>query len=784
MLGNTLGNTYDQSNDRSMHKSSLSRLWMLCLFAVTCGATPDLSVAKKLSDTTPPTTDRDVTVIEKIDLDSPVHTQLGEFGRYSYTLKELGALGPIELRTVDGKRHLSFSLRNDEIVTQARLQLLYGWSPALIPELSHLKVSLNDELMGTFPLTRENNSGQVGTVQLDPGMFVDFNKLTLGLVAHYTRECEDPVHSTLWANVSNHSKLDLVVRHIRLPNDLVFLPAPFFDRLDNRKLKLPFIFTVKPDNEQLHAAGVVASWFGGLASYRGTHFPVVLGSLPSSNGVIMVMGNSTPAGLQLPPITGASLAVVTNPLNENAKLLVVMGRNARELELAARALSLGKATLTGSQVSVKGLEEIPARKPYDAPNWMPTDRAVHFSELVKDQALQADGLGADSIKVDFSIPPDLFYWKSDGVPVRLNYRYTMRSQQDRSSLNVNANEIFVESLPLEGMPDKRDGKIRLPLLKEGKAVGSEEVLIPTATLFGKNQLQFQYFFDYTKQGACKDVYLNNERGVIDQDSNIDFSSFPHFTAMPNLGFFVNNGFPYTRMADLSETAVVMPDQPSSGEIEIYLDVMGFMGKVTGYPAISHAVISSANVESHADKDLILIGTGITQPLIARWAADMHPLLKNGLHNLELPGAFDRLKSRWDNHDLEGAMRRAGDLATQGTGGLAALVAFESPLKSGRSVVAFTGDTEVQISELSAAMTDAKTIAHFYGDLVMQSGNRIESFQMGPTYYTGKLPWLTALRWHLSNQPLVLALLIAVISLMFAVMAYRYLRRRSKERLGE
>ncbi len=706
-----------------------------------------------------------------------------EISHYTYTLEELGALSPIELRSVDGRRNMLFSMRSDEFVSAAKLKLNYAWSPALIPELSHLKVMLNDELMTSLPLPHENYNGKTGEVALDPSMFIDFNKLTLNLIAHYTRDCEDPVHSTLWANVSNLSKLELTVRHLKLPNDLALLPAPFFDRLDNAKLMLPVVFPSQPGNDVLHAAGVVTSWFGALSSYRGAQFPVLLNTLPKGNGIVMVAGSAPPAGLGLPMVNGPSLAVVSNPLNDYAKLLVVMGRDAKELDIAAQALTLGSGTLTGGFVSVKQMQEIPARKPYDAPGWIPTDRAVHFGELAKPVELQVEGITPDKIAINFNVPPDLFGWRSAGIPVDLHYRYTPRPMPDRSTLNVNINNQFVQALRLSSVPSKLESKVRLPLLiEDGKAISHDLVHIPYLNVYGQNQLQFNYFFDYTKQGACKDVFVNNERGVIDQDSTIDFSSFPHYTAMPNLNFFVNDGFPYTRMADLSETAVVMPDNVSVGEIETYLMVMGRMGRVTGYPALRHVIVSAANIEKSSDKDIIVIGTAGNQPLLAQWADKMHPLLDQGTHSLRLPGPFARLKSRWDNVDLEDAMHRAGDLISKGDGSLGALVGFESPLKHGRSVVAFTGDTPQQIAELAKSMANLKKVTKFNGDLVMQSGDRVESFQMGPTYYVGELPWLTALRWYMSKQPLLMLIFIGVAGLIVAAVAFRYLRKLVAARL--
>ena len=765
----------NDTNKNSVFNRSRLHNALLGLIVAAFTAAPGAVYAKKHSSSDVKATDTEQT--------APTENS-DDISHYSYTLEELGAGGPIELHSVDGRRNLTFSTRNDDVITAAKLKLNYAWSPALIPELSHLKVLLNDELMTSLPLPHETSNGHTSEVQLDPAMLIDFNKLTLNLIAHYTRDCEDPMHSTLWANVSDKSELQLTVRHLKLPNDLALLPAPFFDRLDSRKLSLPFVFTSQPGNDVLHAAGVIASWFGALSNYRGAKFPVLLNTLPKDDGVMVVMGGSAPAGLNLPPVSGPSIAVVANPLNANAKLLVVMGRNANELDIAAQALTLGKATLTGSYVNVTQMKDIPARKPYDAPNWIPTDRPVHFGEIAKPEELQVAGIVPGPIRLNFSIPPDIFPWRSKGVPLDLHYRYTPRPSPDRSMLNVGINSQFVQGMPLAPALSQFEKKIKLPLIEDGKAIGHETILIPHDNIYGQNQLQLSYFFDYTKQGLCRDVFLNNERGVIDAESTIDFSSFPHYTALPNLAFFTNSGFPYTRMADLSETAVVMPDNPATTEIETYLTLMGRMGRVTGYPAIRHTLVSAAGVDAIGDKDVILIGTSGNQPLLTRWADKMHPLLEKGTHNLKLPGPFERLLSRWENRDLEDAMHRAGDLISKGDGGLAALVAFESPLKSGRSVVALTGDSGVQISELVESMGDVKVQSRFSGDLVLQSGKRIEGFQMGPTYYVGKLPFFTALRWYLSKQPLALMLLIGIASLLVAVVAFRYLRKLSQQRLSK
>ena len=56
------------------------------------------------------------------------------------SFKQMGAYSPLKLRGVDGSQSLPFSVRLDETITRARLKLGFNYSPALLQELSHLKV--------------------------------------------------------------------------------------------------------------------------------------------------------------------------------------------------------------------------------------------------------------------------------------------------------------------------------------------------------------------------------------------------------------------------------------------------------------------------------------------------------------------------------------------------------------------------------------------------------------------------------------------------------------------
>ena len=150
-------------------------------------------------------------------------------------------------------------------------------------------------------------------------------------------------------------------------------------------------------------------------------------------------------------------------------------------------------------------------------------------------------------------------------------------------------------------------------------MNEQMVRVPPYYVFGQNQLQFYYDLRPVKIGECQDVLPNNIQESIDPDSTIDLSQTERFTTLPNLSFFANSGYPFTRMADLSDTAVVLPDQLTAQDIETYLDLMGMMGDSTGFPVVRNTVVTPDGVDQVADKDLIVLGSISRQPLITKWA---------------------------------------------------------------------------------------------------------------------------------------------------------------------
>ena len=699
------------------------------------------------------------------------------------TLKEMGALEPIQLHGVDGSMALPFSIRSDEVVVGAKLKVTYDYSPSLLDELSHMKVLLNDELAAVVALPRDKGIGNSREIDLDPRLFGDFNRLDFRLIGHYTYKCENPVHSSLWLNLSNRGRLELTLAPVVLQNDLKLLPTPFFDSRDSSELTLPVVFSGTPTLGATKAAGIVASWFGSLAGYRGAQFPVLLNALPEGNAVVFLQGGDHLGSLVA--ADSPSVSILPHPTTPGAKLLVVSGRNEDDLLRAVRAIVLSHGTLTGDKVTVTELSEPPVRKPYDAPAWVPTDRPVSFSELARQEDLQSKGFYPAVLKVDYRIPPDLFVWRSAGVPMRLKYRYSNLGFSNTSGLNITANGNFVQALPLDGPGwiSSLLGRFHLRGLEGDQAMREAGVVVPPFQVSGRNQLQFQYHFDIAQGGECRDAMPDNFSSAIDPESTLDFRGFPHYAALPNLALFSDIGFPFTRLADLSETAVVLPDAPNVDELALYLGLMGRMGEATGYPVLRHAVVLASGVDSVSDRDLVVIGSDQRQPLMTRWA-DWLPLVQvNGERQVREPDFFKRASFLWGERNGQAPAHRVGAFRVKGGSALVAVMGFESPLKSGRSVVYFHADQSKDLARISETLNDPAHSGEIQGDFVVIDGTRITHSNISDAYYIGSLPWTTYWRWVLSSHPLLSAAFGLLICLLLATLAYRALRGVAARRIN-
>ena len=270
--------------------------------------------------------------------------------------------------------------------------------------------------------------------------------------------------------------------------------------------------------------------------------------------------------------------------------------------------------------------------------------------------------------------------------------------------------------------------------------------------------------------------------AVDPDSTVDISRAYRFAQLPNLAYFVSSGFPFTRMADLSDTAVVLPANPNAGEISGYLNLMGRIGSLTGYPVLRLAVVHPDELQSVKDRNILLIGT------IDRLGAAAD-LLKNTAYqvngnklDIKLTGSLDSIRRLFGDPQRTDRDAAATALTASASEGGAVLVGGESPLRSGRSVVALLGGTGADvIPNLVTALRDPDQVPLVRGDLALLTGGRFTSYRVGPEYTSGSLPIWIYPSWLLRDSPLSIVVVMVVGSALLGLFYYFGLRRRAAMR---
>lgn len=713
------------------------------------------------------------------------------------TFEQLGRASDTLLLGINSSEQVEFSLRRDRIATDARLQLQYTPSPSLIPTISHLRIYLNDVLAGVVPIEKDQLGRQTTQqVALDPRLIADFNRLRLEFVGHYTDICEDPANNTLWINISRASEITLQEQALSLKNDLAFFPLPFFDPRNSNKLVLPFVFADNPTLGEQKAAAILASYFGSQSNWRGAEFPVLFNTLPSVQSkeatqpsIVFATNDHRPAFLsdleKYPAVQAPVVQLIDHPDAPYSKILLVMGRNEEDLATAAKALALGGQLLRGQRATIDKVQTLQPRKPYDAPAWMRTDRPVRFAELITyPQQLQVSGLQPRPITLDVNLPPDLFVWRNQGIPLRTQYRYTAPSANDDSRLNISLNDQFITSLPLLAKGTSSLEELRLAVLANDSANATDKLIVPSLKIGDRNRLRFDFNFASTVGSAqrdrCQTILPADTQAIIDEDSTIDLSGYHHYINMPDLKAFARSGFPFSRMADMSESIVVVPKQTTPTLVSTLLESVASISARTGYPAFALRLSDDWNSASKEDADLLLLG---------QLAPDLRD---NPDMNLLLQRQHNMLVQPYNNSGIKESNRRgpndvdnnqpANRVEVSAQAPIAAIMGMQSPHHNQRSIVALLGNDDADYSLIRETLGDSGKLNAVAGSVALIRNSGVYSQLVGDTYYVGSLPWWLLLWYQLSEHPVLLAALAVISILLTAFLLWRALRWAADRRL--
>ena len=715
-----------------------------------------------------------------------------------FTLTDINVPDTIVLRGVDAYHSVPFSVPQTEVIKSATIHLRYHFSPGLIPLLSHLKVSLNGTLFATLPVTNqpvavqgdltpeqkvaesnilnvtrnESNALLEATLTMPAEMLVRQNELTFEFIGHYTYQCEDPSNSTLWSHVDANSTIELAGSLLPLQNNLGILPLPFYDSNVNLHPSVPIVFLSQPSPKALRAAGIVASYFGILTDYRPVHFPVSFGVIPAGNAIVIGENAAElPAALNVTSSSGPTIAMRTNPVDPYSKLLVLTGDNPDDLVTAAELLVLQKDMLQGEQTSGKLSKQPGDRKPDDAPKWLSTDYNTSVGEISNTGGNDLQGDGSVPIGVYMRLPPDLYTDNLSNLSYHMNYRYNGIPLANESSLQVYMNSAYVSSTPM-------------PHTEKGSAVLETVVPVPKVDMRPfSNSLMHKFVFQIAKKGKCQDTAPANLQGAILQNSYLDIRGIPHWKVLPNLELFANAGYPFTRKADLSDSAVVMPDVPTVDEIELFLTLMGHFGAQTGYPVLNVTVTNDAGMGADHNKDYIVLGTVDDQPALTR-LKDALPVKIDGggLRIQDTQGFFATMQHAWWKVRSSDHVQ-SGQLETEGGLPDALIEGIEWPKGSSRSTVVIALRDHNVVPNFINVFLKRSQSNDIQDSVSVLHGTAFTSYRIGnDVYRVGSLSLWVRVNMLFSEFPWLVVISTLIFCILMAALIRALLRRRARARL--
>jgi cellulose synthase (UDP-forming) len=339
-------------------------------------------------------------------------------------------------------------------------------------------------------------------------------------------------------------------------------------------------------------------------------------------------------------------------------------------------------------------------------------------------------------------------------------------------MQVRINNAFLGSVPLiPGQEASRKMQVDVP--------------VPVVNLRPfSNSLSFDFTFQLLKKGGCQDTTPINMQAAILRDTYLDLRGYPHYAPLPNLETFANAGFPFTRLADLGETTVVLPAVPTEQEIEIFVTLMGHFSRQTGFPVLRVTVTGPDALQQGARNDFLVIGTADDQPGFDKLNNNLPVALHSGqIQVRDTQGFFAPLHRAWWKLQSE-EHTESGDLTAGGTPDTV-IEGIKSPFDSGgdRSIVAIHLRDASAFEAFMDTLIKVQQSSEISGSVSVLHGKQFQSFRIGSeVYHVGVLPWWTRLTLWFMEVPWLAAVVVFLLAFLISIWIRQWLRAKARVRL--
>ncbi|MEB3286955.1 MAG: cellulose biosynthesis cyclic di-GMP-binding regulatory protein BcsB [Vampirovibrionales bacterium] len=601
------------------------------------------------------------------------------------TMKDMGNPEGHTLKTVRTERRYHFTKpKGWKVQPSSSIHMVFQHSPSLLPERSSLNVLVNERIVKTIRLAKENVVPTGVDIPIPPEILKDHNDLTFQVDQHYTYQCEDPLSAELWTTVLPDTTMKLDYELLPVKPDLAALPYPMVDVL-NTYSPAHIGYSV-PDGlspASLEALSTVLVSLGQAAGWRELETSVVPSGSTSTDHHLVLVGtpdenpaiSSLSGSFELPlsggkfsgkdgsalPENYGVIQLVNNPSRPDHVILVVSGNSPEGVKMAAKTLAQNPSNrlLAGKSAVVKEFQPGP-QHPYRAWDGFIQESGDNFAKLGL-ETQTARGYAPVPILYKVKMMPDLFLPGQRKVKVHTFYSYASQLP-GQSKLEVKWNGKAIKSIGL----DNPKGETNAELTFE---INSEE-------FFTYNELEYQFFLFPDKEDLCRFVTDVHIWGTVHNTSYIELPADKK-TAVPDVGLINDAGFPFTAYQDLSETAVVMPKNATEGDKNVFVQTLTRLGRESrSHRGINIRAAYGDNAgDVRGNNHLIVIGNKSRNPLLNELGGKSKLIVENRFDQLKTPdgkqvevsndpdqGIIEELISPWNDKRVVLTMQGENDTA--------------------------------------------------------------------------------------------------------------------------
>ena len=513
---------------------------------------------------------------------------------------------------------LGFSRPKSWNLQSAKALIRFQHSPALLASRSNLTVRVNGTSLSSVPLNRRQS--EIGGVlfNIPPNLFQDFNEIAVIAQQSDTDQCPKAGDPTLWTDILPDSKLIFEFEPQAVALDFSSYPYPLFDELSLDSNRITYVLPTQTSDTWLSAAARLQASLGQFADFRGVNTNlvssvdnvsadqklVVIGTpneqpaLADLSLPLNLAGNQVLDGNQVPLPPDVGILMLTTTEDTGTLVLVATGNGPEGVAKAVQLLVQpeDRKLATGQYMLVNSLTNVPTPDARNWPRFLPQDNSFKLSDLQTANAepfadATVRGAGAPPIEFDFRALPDDEFRRGSSMNLRYSYGPQINPRTSAVEVLLDGVAIGGERLSSENGAENRSLKVDLPA----------NLITPTS------QIQVYFRLNPREPAQCGQVTDQQLWGTVHADTSFNLKRGSS-VQLPDLNLLLV-GYPFVAPQDLSNTAIVVPDSPTSTDVALALEVSERLGRMSQAESIKLDVYTTGTLPSNVRNEKHLIGIG-------------------------------------------------------------------------------------------------------------------------------------------------------------------------------